>query len=51
MSFCVILSNTNSITKLQKSLKMIYDDLRDAETGPDSNNFGFKIRQKLANLV
>lgn len=47
MSFCVILSNTNSITKLQKSLKMIYDDLRDAETGPDSNNFGFKNRLQI----
>ncbi len=31
-------------TKLRKSLKSIYDDLRDAENGPDRQTFGFKHR-------
>lgn len=31
-------------TKLRKLLKSIYDDLRDAENGPDSQTFGFKHR-------
>ena len=31
-------------TRLRKSLKSIYDDLRDAENGPDRQTFGFKHR-------
>jgi len=40
-------------TKLRKSLKSIYDDLRDAENGPDSQTFGFKHRLEVIheNLV
>ena len=31
-------------TDLRKSLKSLYDDLCDAENGPDRNTFGFKHR-------
>jgi len=31
-------------TDLRKSLKSLYDDLRDAENGPDRNTYGFKHR-------
>lgn len=34
-------------TDLRKSLKSLYDDLRDAENGPDRNTFGFKQRLKV----
>lgn len=32
---------------LRKALKALYDDLREAENGPDSNTFGFKQRLKV----
>ena len=31
-------------TDLRKSLKSLYDDLRDAENGPDRKTYGFKHR-------
>lgn len=31
-------------TDLRKSLKSLYDDLRDAENGPDRHTYGFKHR-------
>ncbi len=34
-------------TDLRKALKALYDDLREAENGPDSNTFGFKQRLKV----
>ena len=34
-------------TDLRKSLKSLYDDLCDAENGPDRNTFGFKHRLKV----
>ena len=33
--------------ELRKSLKSLYDDLCDAENGPDRNTFGFKYRLKV----
>ena len=32
---------------LRKALKSLYDDLRDAENGPDRQTFGFKQRLKV----
>jgi len=44
---------TDRKTKLRKLLKSIYDDLCDAEKGPDRRTFGFKHRLEVIheNLV